>query len=223
MKRICKELMKKNKEREKEILECNNEIYTDMIVYLRCSDITEYNQELVREDLINMIIDGQNRGDDIEKVMGGNYKEICDEIIESMPKTTKLEKFLSALQIGLSSVWILGLIAVIKELLFNIIMGNGDWNFVLSLGDIINFVLCVILAQVTIKYLKGTLLKKESKIKEFFTYWILGIIIVGIFVVISYFLDFTILSISIVMAAIIVAGLFILDKAASFIIDEKIL
>ena len=132
MKRICKELMKKNNEREKEILECNDEIYTNMIVYLRCSDITEYNQELVREDLINMIIDGQNRGDDIKKVMGGNYKDICDEIIESMPKTTKLEKFLSALQIGLSSVWILGLIAVIKELLFNIIMGNGDWNFELD-------------------------------------------------------------------------------------------
>lgn len=45
-----------------------------MSVYLRSADMSRYNQKLVREDLIEMIVDDQNRGDDINKVMGNNYK-----------------------------------------------------------------------------------------------------------------------------------------------------
>ncbi len=223
MKMICKELMKKNNEREKEILECNDEIYTDMIVYLRCSDITEYNQELVREDLINMIIDGQNRGDDIKKVMGGNYKDICDEIIESMPKKTKLQKVMTAIGTSITASWIVGIIYVFKQILFNLAKGNEEWNFVLSVGDIINAVLIIFFANLIVKYVCKNAFKRENKVKEFIKDWIASVILLVALVGFSYFLDFTILNISIVMAAIIVACLFILDKVASFIIDEKVL
>ena len=76
MNREAKKLLKKNNESEKKILKENDGVYTDMIVYLRGADITEYHQEKVREDLIEMIVSGQERGDDIQKVMGENYKEI---------------------------------------------------------------------------------------------------------------------------------------------------
>lgn len=88
-----------------------------MIVYLRGSEMTEYNQELVREDLIQMIIDGQNRGDDIQKVMGDNYKEICDEIIETMPKKTTFEKVMGILGLSISAIWILGIIFMVKNMM----------------------------------------------------------------------------------------------------------
>ena len=45
MKKETKELLKKNNENEKNILEENDEIYTNMIVYLRGANISEYNQE----------------------------------------------------------------------------------------------------------------------------------------------------------------------------------
>ena len=86
VKKKCRELLKINNKLEKGILKENNELYTDMIVYIRGSEMTNYDQELVRGDLIQMIIDGQNRGDNIENVIGENYKNICDEIIETMPK-----------------------------------------------------------------------------------------------------------------------------------------
>lgn len=87
-----KELIKKNNEREKVMLNENVQIYTNMIVYLRGSELSDYNQEVVREDIIALILEGQDRGDSIQKVMGENYKEICDEIIDAMPKKTKKEK-----------------------------------------------------------------------------------------------------------------------------------
>ena len=92
MYRDAKKLLKKNNQSEKQIFKENDEIYTNMIVYLRGADISEYHQEKVREDLIEMIVSGQERGDDIQTVMGENYKEICDEIIAEMPKKTKKEK-----------------------------------------------------------------------------------------------------------------------------------
>ena len=51
-----------------------------MICYLGVSGISKYNQELVRADLIEMILDAQDRGENIQQVMGKNYKQICDDI-----------------------------------------------------------------------------------------------------------------------------------------------
>lgn len=67
MNKLAKELLKKNNNREKAIFDENKEIYTNMIVYLRGSDLSEYNQEVVRGDIIELIIDGQQRGDNIKK------------------------------------------------------------------------------------------------------------------------------------------------------------
>ena len=52
-----KALLKQNNQREKELTKENNQVLTDMVVYLRGSDLSDYNQELVREDLIEMVLD----------------------------------------------------------------------------------------------------------------------------------------------------------------------
>ena len=67
MTRKCRELLKENNKKEKMINESNISRYTEMIIYLRGSDIDKYNQELVRADLIEMIIDGQERNNDIKR------------------------------------------------------------------------------------------------------------------------------------------------------------
>ena len=67
MTRKCRELLKENNKKEKMINESNISRYTEMIIYLRGSDIDKYNQELVRADLIEVIIDGQERNDDIKR------------------------------------------------------------------------------------------------------------------------------------------------------------
>ena len=52
-----KALLKQNNQREKELTKENNQVLTDMVVYLRESDLSDYNQELVRADLIEMVLD----------------------------------------------------------------------------------------------------------------------------------------------------------------------
>ncbi|MFZ7132414.1 MAG: hypothetical protein ACOWWR_08665 [Eubacteriales bacterium] len=129
MNKITKALLKKNNERSKAIFDENQEIFTNMVVYLRGSDLTAYNQELVREDMIELIIDGQGRGDNIQKVMGGNYKEICDGIIGAMPSKTKKEKIMEFIGTSLNALWILGIIAVIQNFTVSLISKTSEFNF----------------------------------------------------------------------------------------------
>ena len=175
MKKETKELLKKNNENEKKIYEENDEIYTNMVVYLRCSGISEHNQEKVREDLIAMIIDGQDRGDDIQKVMGENYKEICDEIIAEFPKKTTKEKVIHALMMTLDVIWILGFISVIKNLIAMLAKDSKDMTFSFMLGDLISWSVIVLVANAIVYYIGRTAFKenegKNNKVLSFIILW----------------------------------------------------
>lgn len=166
MNKLTKELLKKNNTREKAIFKSNNDIYTNMIVYLRGSDLTEYDQEVVRADIIELILDGQQRGDDIQKVMGGQYKEICDEIIEVMPKKTKKEVTLEYVVISLNALWILGVIALVKNLITNVISEENQMVFVLTLGDMINVAVIIFVANIIIWYVTQTAFEARADKKN---------------------------------------------------------
>lgn len=224
MKKSCRELLKKNNEMEKEINSINESIYTDMIVYLRGSDMTEYNQELVREDLISMILHGQSRGDNIEKVMGKNYKDICDEIIEAMPKRTRLQKAMSIFTMSISVVWIVGIIYLIRQAIEGFVNGSDDWNFTLSAGDVLNMGTIIIAANFIVWYVcKNSFKKERNKVILFIRNWIVCMVFFGALIIPAYFLKTVLVNVSFITAAMIVAGVFILDKIVSRIVDERIM
>lgn len=214
MNKKCKELLKSNIKREKEIHGDNAKIYSNMIVYLRSADMSRYNQELVREDLIQMIVDGQNRGDDINKIMGNNYKEICDDIMVALPRKTKKEKIAAALELSLSSVWILGIIYIGKVILENIITKNDNWVFNLYLGDIINMSIIVLAANLVVYYLSKNAFKTKDK-NSFFMIWLMVMIIIGITLLVSKILNYSVVNMPITMALAIVAVFFVLEKLVS--------
>lgn len=214
MNKKCKELLKSNIKREKEIHGDNAKIYSNMIVYLRSADMSRYNQELVREDLIQMIVDGQNRGDDINKIMGNNYKEICDDIMVALPRKTKKEKIAAALELSLSSVWILGIIYIGKVILENIITKNDNWVFNLYLGDIINMSIIVLAANLVVYYLSKNAFKTKDK-NSFFMIWLMVMIIMGITLLVSKILNYSVVNMPITMALAIVAVFFVLEKLVS--------
>lgn len=214
MNKKCKELLKSNIKREKEIHGDNAKIYSNMIVYLRSADMSRYNQELVREGLIEMIVDGQNRGDDINKVMGNNYKEICDDIMEAVPRKTKREKIAEVLELSLSAVWILGIIYIGKVILENLITKSDSWVFTLYLGDIVNMGIIVLAANLVVYFLSKNAFKTKEK-TSFFMIWLMVMIIMGITLLVSNVLKYSVVNMSITMAFAIVAVFFVLEKLVS--------
>lgn len=212
--RECKELLRQNNKKEKMINKLNVEIYTEMIIYLRGSDIDKYNQELVRADLIEMIIDGQERNYDIKKVMGGNYKEICDEIINAFPKKTKKQKLIDILNVSLSLIWILVGISVIQTIIVSFAQGNKMYSYELSVGNLLNMIIVAIIVNISINYLcKNTFVNlNKNKILEFFFIWIIIMIIIGSCIDLSYYFDYVIITVPIIFASSFVVIIFCLER-----------
>lgn len=219
MKKETKELLKKNNENEKNILEENDEIYTNMIVYLRGANISEYNQEKVREDLIAMILDGQERGDDIQKVIGENYKEICDEIIAEIPKKTVKENVMYALMLTLDIVWIVGVISVIKTLIIMLAKNSKDMTFVFSLGDLISWGMIVFVAYLVVYYICSTTFREKeretNKVLSFIIIWFVCCIILCAIILPSLLIKVTIFSVHIGVAALIFGTIFVISRIMS--------
>lgn len=219
MKKETKELLKKNNENEKQILEENDEIYTNMVVYLRGANISEYNQEKVREDLIAMILDGQERGDDIQKVIGENYKEICDEIIAEIPKKTVKENVMYALMLTLDIVWIVGVISVIKTLIIMLAKNSKDMTFVFSLGDLISWGMIVFVEYLVVYYICSTTFREKeretNKVLSFIIIWFICCIILCAIILPSLLIKETIFSVHIGVAALIFGTIFVISRIMS--------
>jgi len=222
MNKQTKELLKENNTREKAIFDENQEIYTNMIVYLRGSDLSEYDQEVVRADIIELILDGQQRGDNIEKVMGGRYKEICDEIIAAMPQKTKKDKVIDFLSVSLNALWILGIIALAKNLITGLISKAG-FDFILTVGDIINGLAIILIANGVVWYITKTALneKKESKVVSFLKSWLIATAILTALMLSSLYLRTVAVNISLWLAAIAVILIFVTWKIIVRSIDAK--
>lgn len=217
MKRKTKKLLKKNNIREKNIDKKNKELYTDMVVYLRGSSTAMYNQELVREDIIEMIIEGQKRGEDIQKVIGENYKYVCDEIIHALPKKTREEKFKDIMDTTLSSIWILGIISIIKTIIYKLVSGEKNWDFTISIGDILNIIIITVIANVIVNYICKNVFENEekSKVRQFLKNWVVTMVVMGVIVLNAVVLDNVIINTSISLSIIIVGVIFILERMLS--------
>jgi DNA-binding ferritin-like protein (Dps family) len=214
MHKLTKEMLNKNNNRSKAISDENQEIYTNMVVYLRGSNLTEYNQEIVREDLIELILDGQQRGDNIQKVMGGSYKGICDGIIEAMPNKTKKERIMEFIGTSLNGLWILGVIAVIKNLVVSLMLKASEFNFILSIGDIIATILIIILANGVVWFITKTALneKQTNKIVSFLKTWVVFCCVFSAILLPIIYFDTAVLNIPLIIAVIIALLIFITSK-----------
>ena len=98
MSRRTRELLNENNERERALTAEANAALTDIVVYLRASRLSEYEQELVRRDIAQMLLDGAARGQDAQEVIGGDYRQFCDDIIAAFPRPGMKERALEGVR-----------------------------------------------------------------------------------------------------------------------------
>ncbi|AHX74246.1 hypothetical protein CUZ15_01220 [Streptococcus agalactiae] len=89
-----KKLQKENTLLEGRIDNSNNQTYTDMIVYLRGASISPYHQELIRNDIVNMLLEAQERQASLVSVFGEDRHDFINQVIKSTPKISKKEETL---------------------------------------------------------------------------------------------------------------------------------
>ena len=166
MNKQTKELNRVNNELDKQIAPENREAYTDIICYLRGAKLSEYNQETVRGDLLEMILSAQMRGEGIQTVIGEDYQAFCDNIITSLPPQSVKEKTLEYLDIVCGCLSILGVITIIFAddtfALFRDFAAGRPLNFEISIsaGSVISTGIILAAAVIIVE----VLLKNSFKI-----------------------------------------------------------
>ena len=112
MNKATKQLLEENNQREKELSPDNQKVLTDIVAYLRGSSTPILQQEQVRRDITEMLLEGEARGQSAQTIIGTNYQAFCDEILAELPKRSMKQRIVYALSIvslsaaGLLSIWL---------------------------------------------------------------------------------------------------------------------
>lgn len=71
-------LLRENNALESELSrEEDREVLTDITVYLRTANISQYYQEKVRRDIWQMLVDGERRGETAREVLGEDHRRFA--------------------------------------------------------------------------------------------------------------------------------------------------
>ena len=107
MRKKTKLLLEENNRAEEVLSAEGQELLTDIVVYLRGSRVSTWEQEQVRRDIMQMLRDAEARGERAESVIGPDTKEFCDNILAELPPMPRWESLLCTLRDGLLATAIL--------------------------------------------------------------------------------------------------------------------
>lgn len=214
-KKEAKALRNLNNKTEMQMSAESNEVYTDMVVYLRSSSLTLFQQEQIRRDLIDMILDGEQRGETIDRIFGGDYKAVCDEIIAGFPPKTLKDKILNAGSAICLCAAILLLISMAGEFVGNLIEKRDLLAYSLKLSTALQGVIIIIAAYVIVEVICRGVFKSKSKEKtikskviDFLKIFFLFFILIGGMVFLFRKWDFVLFSCNLLITAAAAAVLF---------------
>ncbi len=138
MRKKTKLLLEENNRAEEALSEKGQELLTDIVVYLRGSRITTWEQEQVRRDITQMLRDAEARGERAEAVIGPDPKEFCDSILAELPPMPRWESLLFTLRDVLLAAAILAAIWLGFGALEGL-LGAGSWTeLTLTVGQLIS-------------------------------------------------------------------------------------
>lgn len=139
--RRVKEMLTENNELEKQLSEEGKKVLTDIVVYLRGVPVSTYEQEKVRRDITQMLIDGEKRGTSAREVIGGDYREFCDSIVEEIPHMSGKEKVIVFIRDTLPALIVLLVIWCAGQLLEVLSGALPSFNCPVTLGNLLGGIL----------------------------------------------------------------------------------
>lgn len=188
-----KQLNRSNNKLDKDLFPEYVPVMVDMVCYLRASHLSEYHQEVVRQDLLEMLLSAQERGDSIESVIGNDYKAFCDEIIASLPAKTIPQRVCGALSTFFQCAAILSLIGVLfSKDTYRIIrstFANQPVDYLISvpISSVILFALIIAFSVFIVQYICRTAFQTEKTRLSFGKAFLIGAVISLFFLAVVWF------------------------------------
>lgn len=128
MNKRTKMLKNESEQMAEKISKEGRQVLEDMVLYIRGVDISAYDQERVRRDITQMILDGEQRGQTASSVIGGDYHVFCDSVLEEIPRLTGGHKVMLCVRDICGAMSVLALLY--GGLYLALAAGYGDLNAV---------------------------------------------------------------------------------------------
>lgn len=187
-----KKLRRENNQQGKQLTKENNEILTDMVVYLHSSDLCEYDIEVIRKELLGMALETQLRGENFSNVIGDNFKVFCKELIKNGRKKTPYEKVLEFLFIVTYGVGALLLFQIIVQVTYGIIkkgINSFSFDMPITLGFVVMAICGVIAGYGIVYFVSKNSFELSNKKSKKYKILIIGVVeIIFVIMVLSNFL-----------------------------------
>lgn len=146
-------LRNENNQACEQLNEVNDQIYTDICVYIRSFSCSDYQQEVLRSDILRMMLDGQKRGASMQDVIGDDYQAFCDQIYAEIPKMSKSTQWLSTLGTLCYCMALLLGIWLVFGVVDNVTAQTAITKVAVTSGDLVSFILILIIAFTLVNHL----------------------------------------------------------------------
>ena len=146
-------IRKENNKQDKLLSKENYSILTDIVVYLRSSNLTDYSVEAIRKELRGMALESELRNEKFSNVVGEDYKLFCDELIKNGTQKTLYEKILENLSVFFEVVAFLLFMEIFFTSTITNIITKGNFVMPIKLGFVISTVCVIIFAYAIVWYI----------------------------------------------------------------------
>ena len=152
-------------------------IFRQITQYIRTAPINGYQQECIRRDILQMLLDADAQGRTAEDVLGADYRAFCDSVIAEAPPLTSRERLL----IGLRGALLTACFLIIYWLIPVIWQLRQSWPILpVTVGNLVGAALIVLimltLALLTRYFSRGPLTQlynSSMKVRLLFLPWFL--------------------------------------------------
>ena len=138
-----------------------------------------------------------------------------------MPKKTKAQKVMDIVCMTLEQIWILGIIYIIKSLISILSSNSKDWDFNITLGEVISGIVIIAVANVIVHYVCKTAfdneVKKRGKLASFLIIWFAVILVISAILMPTFVFTKTLLTVHAGVAALVVGIIFMISRVLSFV------
>lgn len=165
MNKATKQLLEENNRRGEQLTPENQKILVDIVAYLRGSSASTYQQELVHRDILDMLQEGEARGQTAAQVIGEDYQTFCDEILAELPRRSARERTIYGLSVVSLSAAVLVVIWLGFSLFTAVIQGPFTLWLPVKLGQLLGGTLIIAFSYGLVEYVCRTSFEDRSPTK----------------------------------------------------------
>ena len=209
MNQTAKQLLEENNRREKALSPDNQKVLTDIVAYLRGSSAPILQQEQVRRDITDMLLEGEARGQSAQAIIGTDYQTFCDQILAELPRRSAGQRTIYGLSVVSLSMAVLVVIWLGFSLFTAAIRGPFTLWLPVKLGQLLGGALIIAFSYGLVEYVCRTSFADRSPTKV----QVVGIFVgMVVFFLICMLLRQTLFTLHAGIAAVLAAVLYLVYK-----------